>query len=147
MGPTWVLSAPDGPHVGPMNLAIRGDIKWASRHLSALVSTVYTTVCSGRYQRKRESSASLVILGKYAPSSVSKRDRCLGNICRIFQSMVLFADIDECLSFPCKNGGNCINLEARYNCSCADDWEGTNCQTGTSCIWQGNLPKFLRRAG
>ena len=27
MGPTWVLSAPDGPHVGPMNLAIRVDIK------------------------------------------------------------------------------------------------------------------------
>ena len=24
MGPTWVLSAPDGPHVGPMNLAIKG---------------------------------------------------------------------------------------------------------------------------
>ena len=23
MGPTWVLSAPDGPHVGPMNIAIR----------------------------------------------------------------------------------------------------------------------------
>ena len=23
MGPTWVLSAPAGPHVGPMNLAIR----------------------------------------------------------------------------------------------------------------------------
>ena len=26
MGPTWVLSAPDGSHVGPMNLAIRGDL-------------------------------------------------------------------------------------------------------------------------
>ena len=26
MGPTWVLSAPDGPHVGPMNAAIREDI-------------------------------------------------------------------------------------------------------------------------
>ena len=26
MGPTWVLSAPDGPHVGPTNLAIRDDI-------------------------------------------------------------------------------------------------------------------------
>ena len=25
MGSTWVLSAPDGPHVGPMNLAIRDD--------------------------------------------------------------------------------------------------------------------------
>ena len=23
MGPTWVLPAPDGPHVGPMNFAIR----------------------------------------------------------------------------------------------------------------------------
>ena len=23
LGPTWVLSAPDGPHVGPMNLALR----------------------------------------------------------------------------------------------------------------------------
>ena len=31
MGPTWVLSAPDRPHVGPMNLAIRDYIttKWA----------------------------------------------------------------------------------------------------------------------
>ena len=27
MWPTWVLSAPDGPHVGPMNLAIRDCIK------------------------------------------------------------------------------------------------------------------------
>ena len=26
MGPTWVLSAPDGPHVGPMNLAIRENL-------------------------------------------------------------------------------------------------------------------------
>ena len=25
MGPTWVLSAPDGPHIGPMNLAIRDE--------------------------------------------------------------------------------------------------------------------------
>ena len=26
MGPTWVLSAPDWPHVGPMNLAVREGI-------------------------------------------------------------------------------------------------------------------------
>ena len=26
MGPTWILSAPDGPHIGPMNLAI-GDCR------------------------------------------------------------------------------------------------------------------------
>ena len=34
MGPTWVLSAPDGPHVGPMNLAIRA-------MLSVLTGTVF----------------------------------------------------------------------------------------------------------
>ena len=28
MGPTWALSAPDGPHVGPINLASR---VWSSR--------------------------------------------------------------------------------------------------------------------
>ena len=31
MGPTWVLSVPDGPHVGPMNLAIRAgnqELSW-----------------------------------------------------------------------------------------------------------------------
>ena len=27
MGPTWVLSTPDGPHVGPMNLAFREDLE------------------------------------------------------------------------------------------------------------------------
>ena len=29
MGPTWVLLAPDGPHVSPMNLAIRGILQAA----------------------------------------------------------------------------------------------------------------------
>ena len=31
MGPTWVLSAPDGPHGGPMNLAIRDYLCGLSR--------------------------------------------------------------------------------------------------------------------
>ena len=33
MGPTWVLSAPDGPHDGPMNLGIRDYIKCNSFEL------------------------------------------------------------------------------------------------------------------
>ena len=33
MGPTWVLSAPDGPHVGPINLSIR-DIMYMGMYLS-----------------------------------------------------------------------------------------------------------------
>ena len=43
MGPTWVLSALDGPHVGPMNLVIRAcidvgemDHLWFSKCLVAL---------------------------------------------------------------------------------------------------------------
>ena len=46
MGPTWVLSAPDGPHVGPMNLAIRDDIHsnrstiWVVRNLLRELLTV-----------------------------------------------------------------------------------------------------------
>ena len=38
MGPTWALSAPDGPHVGPMNLAIRDDFVMLSLYCYILVS-------------------------------------------------------------------------------------------------------------
>ena len=37
MGTTWVLSAPDGPHVGPMNLAIRDT--WHSDIPSSILLT------------------------------------------------------------------------------------------------------------
>ena len=37
MWPTWILSAPDGPHVGPMNLGIRVSSLWTCNRL-ALVS-------------------------------------------------------------------------------------------------------------
>ena len=30
MGPTWVLAAPGGPHIGPMNLAIRDAFSYGS---------------------------------------------------------------------------------------------------------------------
>ena len=36
MGPTWVLSAPDGPHVGPMYCVIRVYV-----HLFIHVVTIY----------------------------------------------------------------------------------------------------------
>ena len=40
-GPTCVLAAPDGPHVGPMNLAIREHLilcKYPSQHLTAMTT-------------------------------------------------------------------------------------------------------------
>ena len=41
MGPTWVLSAPDEPHVGPMNPAIRGS--WNNSHLVRAVRLMIGT--------------------------------------------------------------------------------------------------------
>ena len=47
MGPTWVLSAPDGPHVGPMNLAIRV-IRWqllvSDKHTASSIPCIPTTL-------------------------------------------------------------------------------------------------------
>ena len=42
MGPTWVLSAPDGPHVGPMNLAIK--VVNVAARLSIIHSVTEATV-------------------------------------------------------------------------------------------------------
>ena len=47
MGPTWVLSVPDGPHVGPMNLAIRDNdviiawyVHWVADYWPAYLPSV-----------------------------------------------------------------------------------------------------------
>ena len=44
MGPTWVLSAPDGSHVGPMNLAIRAGlaISWQHNQVTQHVGVILT---------------------------------------------------------------------------------------------------------
>ena len=42
MGPTWVLSALDGPHVGPMNLAIRVLIRL---HICWNKTTIHKQTC------------------------------------------------------------------------------------------------------
>ena len=46
MGPTWVLSAPDGPHVGPMNLAIGESLSDISQYwrLWALVDLLWSCI-------------------------------------------------------------------------------------------------------
>ena len=40
MRPTWVLPAPDGPHVGPMNLVIRDDISFFIKKMHLNMSCV-----------------------------------------------------------------------------------------------------------
>ena len=45
MGPTWVLLAPDGPHVGPMNFAIKADILQATMfHTSRYCSLLHMCI-------------------------------------------------------------------------------------------------------
>lgn len=39
------------------------------------------------------------------------------------------ADINDCESNPCKNGGTCIDGINSYKCICSDGWEGTYCET------------------
>ena len=42
MGPTWVLSAPGGPHVGPMNLVIRSVNQVATMPTHAVAACVFS---------------------------------------------------------------------------------------------------------
>ena len=51
MGPTWVLSAPDGPHVGPMNLAIREGIVVSS--IVMIIENEYNSIVIPQIFMKR----------------------------------------------------------------------------------------------
>ena len=49
MGPTWVLSAPYGPHVGPMNLAIRVVILMKFSSPASLEIVIWTGISIHKY--------------------------------------------------------------------------------------------------
>lgn len=52
--------------------------------------------------------------------------------------MLLFhyftSDIDECQPHPCINGGSCIDLVNRYNCTCSAGYTGDHCQTSKCTV-------------
>lgn len=37
-------------------------------------------------------------------------------------------DKNECLYFPCRNGGTCVNREPGYRCHCPEGFWGENCE-------------------
>ena len=45
-------------------------------------------------------------------------------------SSFTIAEVNECLSTPCQNGGKCKDLVNKYECQCATGYEGTNCAQG-----------------
>ena len=50
----------------------------------------------------------------------------------ILLSILCIADINECQSLPCQNGGDCFDDINRYSCSCPVGYTGVQCETGKS---------------
>ena len=48
----------------------------------------------------------------------------------IMTKMIFNLDIDECASSPCQHGATCNESLARYDCTCAPGYNGTNCEIG-----------------
>ena len=44
--------------------------------------------------------------------------------------IITYADVNECASSPCKNGGTCHDQLNSFRCSCRGGWSGSTCQTG-----------------
>ena len=79
MGLTWILSAPDGPHVGPMNLAIREEaFSLGGRRMSVKVSRFISHClfkpCTSQQQQQQnhQSFVLLVICTRNPPASWRK---------------------------------------------------------------------------
>lgn len=41
-------------------------------------------------------------------------------------------DIDDCYSYPCLNGGTCVDGVNSYTCTCKHLFNGTNCENDLS---------------
>ena len=46
----------------------------------------------------------------------------------------LFADINECSSNPCNNGGTCIDQDDGFECKCHPGYTGDHCETGWEAV-------------
>lgn len=43
---------------------------------------------------------------------------------------MLFLEYDECATFPCLNGAQCVDHPGYYECICTQGWQGPNCGIG-----------------
>jgi EGF-like domain len=47
--------------------------------------------------------------------------------------MLSCAEVNECESSPCENGGTCTDVIGGYVCTCAPGYTGTNCDLSKNC--------------
>ena len=45
------------------------------------------------------------------------------------------ADVNECASNPCQNGGTCTDLVNSYTCACVSGYNGTSCEIGKKRVY------------
>ena len=50
------------------------------------------------------------------------------------KNLILVLDVNDCMSNPCVNGGNCTDGINEYNCACVLGYTGTDCETGKSAV-------------
>ena len=80
-----------------------------------------------------------VVHGRSQVHYIHHRLLRMGNVmycCQISHFHITYffsADINECASNPCLNGGTCTDLVNGYECTCAPGWTGDFCQTGRHC--------------
>lgn len=51
------------------------------------------------------------------------------------------ADINECASSPCMNGGTCVDEVNQFSCVCAKGWAGATCQSPVPTC-KHNMPYY-----
>lgn len=44
--------------------------------------------------------------------------------------LLFLTDKDECMYFPCKHGGTCVNNDGSYRCICPPGFTGPTCDLG-----------------
>ena len=68
-----------------------------------------------------------ILLGSEEAGTAMYEFNC---VCRAgYSGLMCEDDIDECLSEPCQNGGDCAEDVDEYSCSCNDGFLGVRCQT------------------